>query len=357
MTTCLVSGTRIEEMSSPRGKTRGNGYKGGNVTSATDDNIFSAESKLTKENGELKLEIERLKRELHHSKSELDGMHQRLQHVSQNVSNSSTREEELRLKVEYLELEVRNSRSNQFKSEINRLDEENEKLASKYERLDKVNNLYDEENKELNLELKESKDLVGKRDLEIVELKSTLAATKLELAKMIEATDTISIKKDLKEGTDSEVEVTKEEGQTATNDEAVLKSGGNEEPQRKLKNVEVELEKQIRRSEKFKDANVKLREELLSRDEEIMKLKNEAGIHAHTLEKQSLTLSQFVEFTQKVKKLEELVSKKDSEIVELTENTKFSNEKIEVLEQRLREAHIEAGNMMKEEIDKMRIFS
>ena len=348
-------------MSSPRANTRGNGYKGGNVTSATDDNIFSAESKLTKENGELKLEIEKLKGALAYSQSELDGMHQRLQHVSQNVSNSSTREEELRLKVEYLELELRNGRSNQFESEINRLDEANEKLASKYDQLDRINNLQDEEIKELNLEideLKDSQSLVKKRDLEIVELKSTLAATKLELARMTEATDTISNKKDLKEDTDSEVEVSKEEERTAANDEAVLKSGGNEELQRKLKNAEVELaetrkklEKQIQRCEKFKDANNEMREELLSRDEEIMKLKNETGIHADTLEKQSLSLSQLVQFTQKVKTLEELVSKKDSEIAELTENTKFSNEKIEVLEQRLREAHIEAGNMMKEEID------
>ena len=75
---------------------------------------------------------------------------------------------------------------------------------------------------------------------------------KEELSELKEAIN----KKDLKEDTDSEVEVSKEEERTAANDEAVLKSGGNEELQRKLKNAEVELaetrkklEKQIQRCE------------------------------------------------------------------------------------------------------------
>ena len=145
-------------MSSPRARSRNNGQKGSPTPAATDDdNIFSAESKLTKENGELKLEIEKLKGALSFSQSELDQVHQKLENAATVNSNSSIREEELRLKVEYLELEVQSNRIRTkdgdvavddikiLKDEVDRLQKVNAKIESKYDQLNRINALQDEE--------------------------------------------------------------------------------------------------------------------------------------------------------------------------------------------------------------------
>ena len=61
----------------------------GSVSAADDDNIFSAESNLTKENGELKLEIEKLKGALAFSQTELEEAYEKLQ-ASKNNRNSNS---------------------------------------------------------------------------------------------------------------------------------------------------------------------------------------------------------------------------------------------------------------------------
>ena len=246
------------------------------------------------------------------------------------------------MKIEYLELEVENVRANAkdeivafdvikpFQDEVDRLQEENDKLGRKYEQLNEINKLQDLEIEDLNNELKKAGVGVGSSNKEledeVIELKSKLSATKKELAKMVETADaTTGAGCDLLE----ELEDTKKQ----------------------LEDTKKKVEVQAERVKKFKDANASLREEMLTRDDEIIALKDQTNIHTNQLEEQSLSLSQLQEFTKKVKGLQEQIDSKDNEIAQLKENTDFSEEKIQVLEEKLRAAQFEMGKKLNESID------